>query len=334
MTAHTRVLPLILLLACAPSAPPASSSAEAPAPSSAPSVGADLPSTAASNATAASASPSASSPTPPSPAQPPARDEIVDLSRFFAPAKLTGSFLVHQPRTGRTLRYNPERLRTRFTPASTFKIPNSLIAVETGVASGPEFAIAWDSTKAPKEAWWPEAWTRKEHTLESAFRNSVVWYYQEIARRIGPERMQTYLRQFDYGNQDTTPRIDTFWLSGGLRISPEEEVRFLQRFHEGKLGVSARATAAVKQILVLEDSSAYRLSGKTGTSAEDPARELGWLVGYVERGDDVAYYALNMEGPGIWKNFSPQKRVSLAREILQSLGFIPEGAAPPPAKAP
>lgn len=225
------------------------------------------------------------------------------------------------PQLQRTVRYNPERSRTGFLPASTFKIPNSLITLETGVVPGVEFTLPWDSTRTPRQAWWPAAWSGSNN-LRSAFQNSVVWYYQELARRIGPERMRAYLAQFQYGNQDISGGIDRFWLTGGLRISPEEQTRFLQRFYTGQLGVSPGSTEIVKDILVLEETPEYRLSGKTGTAELSEGREVAWLVGYVERQGRVYYYALNLEGEGsvVWDR---GRRVTVTKEILRELGVLP-----------
>lgn len=274
--------------------------------------------------------PAAQAPAVPTAAPPSAhREDVVDLARFFASAEAAGTFVVVDRQAGRTLRHDPERARTRFLPASTFKIPNSLIALETGVASGADFPLAWDSKAVPRQPYWPDAWAQ-DHTLQSAFRSSVVWYYQELARRIGPERMQRYVRQFDYGNQDISGGQDMFWLKGGLRISADEQVAFLQRLYDGKLGVSERSTAIMKEIMILEDTPAYRLSGKTGTADVTETKELGWLVGYLERGKDVYFYALNMEGERVWEEWPPAKRAALVREILTELGLIPRDGARPP----
>lgn len=267
-------------------------------------------------------------PAQPSPAPAPAplqREEGADLSRFFPGCE--GSFLLVEGGTGRTVRYNPERLRERFLPASTFKIPNSLIALETGVADGPDFFLPYDSAKAPRQEWWPDSWA-KDQTMRTALRDSVVWYYQELARRIGPERMRDYVTRFRYGNADLSGGIDRFWLGGGLRISAEEQADFLRRFYDGKLGVSERSTRTLKEILVLEETPEYRLSGKSGTFEVSPTREVGWLVGYVERetaerGGKVAFYALNMEGERVWEDWPPRKRAELTREILRELGALP-----------
>jgi beta-lactamase class D len=252
--------------------------------------------------------------------------DTVDLRRFFD--GMEGTFVLWDAQTQQMRRYNPVRARTRFLPASTFKIPNTLIALETGVASGPDFTLGWDSVAVPAQPWWPSSW-RRAQTLEAAFRNSVYWYYQELARRVGAERMRAYLAQFAYGNQDLSGGVDRFWLEGGLRISPEEQVDFLRRFYEGRLGVSARATATLTEIMVLEETPAYRLSGKTGTADVTPTRELGWLVGYVERGASVSFFALNMEGETVWEAWPPQRRAELVKAILAEMDVLPADAAAP-----
>ncbi len=262
-------------------------------------------------------------PEPPAPASP--LVETVVLDSFFASVDGPGTFVLVDGQTGHIRIHNPERARSRFLPASTFKIPNTLIALETGVADGPDFSLPFDPNKTTPQEWWPEAWTQ-DPTLRTAFQNSVYWYYQEIARRIGPERMDAYVAQFAYGNQALTPTVDLFWLEGDLRISPEEQVAFLRRVYTGDLGVSERTTAILKAIMVLEETDTYRLSGKTGTAEVTPTREMGWLVGYVERGSNVYYYALNMEGEQVWEQWPPQKRKELVIAILKALLVLPADA--------
>lgn len=249
-----------------------------------------------------------------------ARTELPDISPIFKKANVQGTFVLLDAQTGQTLRYNPERARTRFLPASTYKIPNSLIALETGVATGADFSLKWDSTVAPRQSWWPSAWGQ-DHTLRTALPNSVVWYYQELARRVGPERMQSYVDRFGYGNQNISGGIDQFWLTGGLRISAEEHVEFLRRFYVGKLGVSERTTRIVKELLVLEQTPQYRLSGKTGLAGlGDPsAPRVGWLVGYLERDERVHFFAINID---IRKDEDAAARLSITKAILRELDLI------------
>ena len=255
----------------------------------------------------------------------PSIEKVVDLTDFFpAIDPDDATFVVFHPSSGQIIRHNAARAQQQFIPASTYKIPNSLIALETGVAKGAEHIIPWDSAVKPAKGFWSAEWSR-DHTLRSAIRLSVYWYYQALAREIGAERMQKYVNQFDYGNRDIGGGIDQFWLHGDLRISPNEQVRFLERMYNGELGLSARSTRIVKEILVLEENKDYRLSGKTGTADVTATRELAWLVGFVEREGDVWFYALNMEGEQVWEQWgSSSKRVALVRSLLQELEVLPD----------
>ena len=154
--------------------------------------------------------------------------------------------------------------------------------------------------------------------MKTAIRNSAVWYYQELARRVGKERMQHYVDVAGYGNQDISGQIDTFWLEGGLRISAEEQVGFLKRLYESELPFSQRSMDIVKDILVLEKTGSYQLSGKTG-SVQRVAPHVGWFVGYLEGGGKMYIFATNVaDGDGA-------KAQEITRSILQGLGLLHDG---------
>lgn len=246
--------------------------------------------------------------------------EQVDIAARFKEAKVEGTFVLLDGQNGQVLRHDPQRARQRFLPASTYKIPNTLIALETKVASGPEFSLAWDAKIAPRQPWWPAAWPQ-DHNLGSALKNSVVWYYKELARRIGPERMQSYLDRFEYGNRNMGGGIDSFWLTGDLRISADEQVDFLRRFYFEKLGVSSRSTRIARELLVLEEGPRYRLSGKTGWAAlgDDTQPAVGWLVGYLEREGLVYFFATNID---IRKNEDAAARMAITKAVLGDLGLM------------
>lgn len=256
----------------------------------------------------------------------PLRYRAVDLSAYFTRAGTEGCFVLLDPRRHEIVRYNPERGARRYFPASTFKIPNSLIALETGVADGLDFTLRYDPAATPRQDWWPADWTN-DQTLRTAIRDSVVWYYQELARRTGPERMRAFVERFGYGNRDISGPIDRFWLRGPLQISADEQVAFLQRFYEGKLGLSLRTMRLARELFVLRDLPAYRLSGKSGTWEVTATREFAWHVGYLERRGGVYYYALNMEGERVWEDWPPARRVELVVAILAELGVLPAAAA-------
>lgn len=232
----------------------------------------------------------------------------------------TGAFVLSDLKNKQNIRYNTERCKQRFTPASTFKIPNSLIALETGVIKDENVLTTYDKEKHPPEAWWPNTWSQN-HNLRTGIKNSVVWYYQEIAKKVGKENYNKYLKQFQYGNEDVSGAIDQFWLSSSLKISPNEEVEFLKRFYKGELSVSKRTTDIVKDILVLEKTDDYKLSGKTGLSSQqDDGKRLGWFVGYLERKDDVYFFATNLEDTS--REALIPKRIEITKQILRELGLL------------
>ncbi len=239
--------------------------------------------------------------------------DTVDLARFFP--DMEGTFVLYDPGAARYRVYNPERAARGYLPASTFKIPNALIALETGVVPDTSFTLG-PFPDAYRPAWRPRL------TLPAAFRASAVPFFQEVARRIGPERMQSYLDRFGYGNRNLSGPVDRFWLDGDLRISPLEQVGFLERFYRGELGLSERTTRLAKAIMLMVTAPGYRLYGKTGTAEVTPTRELGWLVGFVEREGAVAYFALNMEGERVFEDWPPGKRKDLVLAILRRLDAL------------
>jgi|WetSurMetagenome_2_1015567.scaffolds.fasta_scaffold313110_2 beta-lactamase class D len=262
---------------------------------------------------------SVSTPTPSQPvsaaATPsPASEVKPDLEKYFQ--GFNGAFVFYDLNSNQYLRYNPERCAERFIPASTFKIMNSLIGLETGVIPDENYVIKWDGTRYPIPAW------NQDHTLKTAIQNSVVWYYQELARRVGQEKMQSYVDAAHYGNQDISGQIDTFWLEGGLRISADEQVEFLKRLYQNKLPFSQRSMNIVKKIVVLEKTESYQLSGKTGSGQRITPHE-GWFVGYLETKGNVYFFATNFESssPDGLANGDMAKKMS--GNILRGLGLLP-----------
>jgi len=238
----------------------------------------------------------------------------LELADLFGPVE--GTFVCTNLATGQTLRYNPDRAAKRLGPCSTFKIPNSLIALDCGVAADEFHRIRWDKQKYPAEGFFPKPWQR-DHHLQTALQNSVVWYYRELALAIGEERMVRALARMDYGNRDISGGLDRFWLDNSLQISADEQVVFLKKFYLGELGFAPRATEIVKRILVLEQGDGYRLSAKTGSNGKG----LGWLVGYLERGDDVWLFAFNGQWPADTSVLG--QRLPLVKSIFARMNILP-----------
>ena len=246
-----------------------------------------------------------------------------DLSSFFK--GINGAFVVYDLKNDRYVRYNEQRCRERFSPKSTFKIPNSLIGLETGVIRDAEFVIQWNREKYPPQANWnlePFVHWGKDQTLRSAIKYSVLWYYRELALQVGEQSMRKNVKAFNYGNGDTSGRVDNFWLNNVLKISADEQVEFLKAFYTGRLPVSKRSTAIVKDILVYEKAANYQLSAKTGGGAIDEGIFIGWFVGYLESNGTVYFFATNIEGKSYLE--IRDKRIELTKQILKSLGYLPK----------
>ncbi len=258
--------------------------------------------------------PTQSKPMPPTTTASPVSVTKPELGKYFRGSR--GAFVLYDLNGDQTIRYNPERCAERSLPASTFKILNSLIGLETGVIPDENYVIKWDGTQYDIPSW------NQDNTLTTAIQNSVVWYYQELARRVGNERMQSYVEAARYGNQNITGQIDTFWLEGGLRISADEQVEFLKRLYQGDLPFSSRSMDIVKEILVLEKTDSYQLSGKTGSVQRITPHE-GWFVGYLETSGNVYFFATNYEtsSPDGFANGDTARKISL--DILKGLGVLP-----------
>jgi beta-lactamase class D len=196
------------------------------------------------------------------------------VTDLFKQNGVDGTFVILDPATGEIQATDAKLAETGFLPASTYKLPNTLIGLETGVVPDEHFSLKWDGKDRGRAAW------NRDQDLVSALRDSVFWYYQEIARRVGVRRMQAWLDKLDYGNRKLTcggkPCVDEFWLLGDLRITPLQQVEFLRRLRAGKLPVTAEHRDLLLKIL--PDQGGFL--GKTGTTHQD-GHLIAWLVGYA-----------------------------------------------------
>jgi beta-lactamase class D len=223
------------------------------------------------------------------------------------------AFVWVDPAAGTAACHGPAARRR--VPASTFKIPHALIALDAGVLDGPDARLEWNPEKYPREDWWPAEWAR-DHSLASALEHSVVWYYREVAELVGAERERAYLEALRLGNAAVGDNPTSFWLVGPLEISAEEQVVFLRSLWAGTLPASAEAQTQTRNMIsVLTQSDGERVLGKTGTGRTEQG-SLNWLVGVVERPQGPAFYAFWIETDG-W--IPPQRRLGLLERLRADL---------------
>lgn len=203
-------------------------------------------------------------------------------------------------------------------PASTFKIPNSIIGLETKVVDDKQTIFKWNGEERFLKSW------EADLTLQQAFQRSCVPCYQEVARKIGVKRMNQYLEQLQYGSiKVDSVNLESFWLQGNAHINMFQQIDFLKRLREETLPISQQTFAIVKKIMILKQTEKYTLRGKTGWSIEEDHHN-GWFVGYVESGDQAFFFATNIEpisNTFDQKNFQ-KSRKELTYKALQQFNIL------------
>lgn len=241
-------------------------------------------------------------------ADPPVRVDR-DLEHLFDRHGVTGAFAMRNIDTGEMLVVFPTRIEERRIPASTFKIANSLIALETGAVGDVDEIIPFGGKPQPIKAW------ERDMPMREAIAVSNVPIYQELARRIGLEAYADWLARLQYGNRQTGDNLERFWLDGPLAISPLEQINFLTRLIRDALPASVEHQQTVRDLIFLESNDRGSLYGKTGWSvASDP--QIGWWVGWVERDDTAYVFALTID---MASRADAGKREALGRDLLQAL---------------
>ncbi len=250
----------------------------------------------------------------------PVSEEIaqnLNFGQHFQELGVEGSIIITELNGDRLWQHNPQRNQTAFPTASTFKILNSLIALETGVISNELAVLTWDGIPRAIPTW------NRDLNLKEAFKLSAVWFYQVLARRIGYERMQQWITQVGYGNQNigTAEEIDQFWLQGTLQITPEQQVQFLRRLYENDLPFSEQTLTVVKEIMIYEQTPDYTIRAKTGWFGfgNESLQNIGWFVGYVETGDNAYFFATNID---VNQPEDGPARIELTRRCLQDIGVL------------
>lgn len=226
---------------------------------------------------------------------------------LFKKYNVKGTFVLKNAKTNEFKIHNIERSTKRYVPASTFKILNTMIALQVSAISSIDDTIKWDGIKRGFEAW------NKDQSIRTAFPISCVWFYQELARKIGKKQMQKWITAANYGNCKIENKIDRFWLDGNLKISAKEQTDFINRLIFNKLAFDKNIQESVKQIMITERTDNYTIHSKTGWS-----KNIGWNVGYVETKDNIWIFALNIDMDDI--NMA-EIRIKLTYDILREIGI-------------
>ena len=231
----------------------------------------------------------------------------LELETIFKNKQVDGTIVIESLNTKKIYIHNDQRAETLFSPASTFKIPNTLIALNEGVVTK-DSVIVWDKKIREYEFW------NKDQTLQTAFKTSCVWCYQEFASEIGVEKYEKYLKELDYGNKTIGNDVRRFWLDESLKITAYSEIKFLKRLYTNDLPFKIEDMNSLKEIMIDEKNEDYTIRAKTGWEGK-----YGWYVGFVETKNDVWFFALNIDTKT--KDDLP-KRKEITLEALKIKGII------------
>ncbi len=240
-----------------------------------------------------------------------------DLQSIFDSVSVKGAVLIFDPQKNICISNDFERSRQGFLPASTFKIPNSIIALETGVVSNDSTLFYWNGEKRRLPSW------EKDLTFREAFHASCVPCYQEVARKIGVARMRHFLDEFQYGEMKVDSfSIDKFWLEGTSTISQQQQIDFLYKFYQRRLTLQKNTYNIMSRMLVIDDNDQYKISGKTGWAIRE-RNNTGWFVGYIEKENEVYFFATIVEPNTTFNmDFFPVIRSEITLKALKQLNII------------
>lgn len=238
--------------------------------------------------------------------------DLSEVVRSAGVSPETSALLIVRLEDGAQWMSGGPRIDTPYPPASTAKIPHTLIALEEGYADGPYAYFEWDGQERFLEVW------NQDQTLSSAFKYSVIWVYQQITRDLGYETMSAWIDQFGYGNRNigSPEDIATYWLDGPLETSARGQVRFLSKLAREMLPLTAATYHASRQVMLENSGENWELYAKTGFSGG-----IGWYVGWLQRvesGFERTYvFAFNMDIAS-WDDLPLRKAV--VRAALNEIG--------------
>ena len=204
---------------------------------------------------------------------------------FFINLSASESFIIQELGTGKIIQQKGD-LSSSFSPCCTFNIALSLMGYEEKILQD------------EKEPLWPynekyqafiETW-KAPHNPITWMQHSCVWYSQELTKHLGREKFQQYVKLFHYGNEDVSKEdsLTHSWLGSTLKISPLEQISFLECFLTQQFSLSSHAYEMTKKILYLETfPNGWNLYGKTGTGFLSSGFQMGWFVGFVTKEENA-----------------------------------------------
>jgi len=241
-----------------------------------------------------------------------------DLNKYFKESDIEGSISIYDLKNQTWKHSDESRAKEGSLPASTFKIIHTMIGLEEQVIDGIHDTIRWDGKDKMFKNYKITNWNQ-DTDLAMAFKNSTVWYYEEIAKQIKKRKYCRYLRKSKYSDKNlSSPREYDFWNFGALKVSPIEQIELLIKLYSEELPFSIAHQRLTKELMLENVADDYIIRSKTGWSYD--TQDVGWYVGYIELSENVVFFATRIEKPLTEEKVDFSKlRKSITKQIISDL---------------
>lgn len=226
------------------------------------------------------------------------------LKKYFDSSKVEGSFSFLNNQLGNITVYNMSLDTTRLSTGTSFKIPETLIGLQTGKIINENSQL--DTSKI---------------TLKEAFNKSSIPYFQSLAKIIGRDTMKIWLDSIGYGNKNMSNSLDSFWLNNDLKISPDEQLGLMSKLYFEQLPFQKYAQQTVENLMLQEDDSLYKLSYATGFGIDEKKNSFGWTTGWIEENRHIYFFVTFIKTPDNTKDLNAIG-IKISKSILKEMGFF------------
>lgn len=242
---------------------------------------------------------------------------ILDCDSIFK--QNHGAFVLYDFHKDNYKVYNYDNAKTEYPVHSTSKIVWSIISLEEKLIKNQDDVVLWDSIRYPRQSLFNKSWA-KNQTIVTALNQSVNWYYFDLLSLMTPEMVEKYLNNLDYKTGFKVEKVDYIWLTANIKKSALDQIDFLKRLYSNNINISEKTLEIIKAGLIHQRTDDYIMYSKGGLGPIDSQNQIGWYIGFVEKGKDVYFFALYVISKD--QALAGKLRIDYSVRILKSLEII------------
>lgn len=237
------------------------------------------------------------------------------LKKYFDTRNVDGAFTMLDNAKGGITVYNMELDTMRFSPGATFQILTSLVGLENGAITNDSMVVKWDGVRRSEKEW------NKNLIFKDAFKVNSEPYFENIAEKISRDTLKMWVDSISYGNKVLSNQLDSLFSNTSIKISADEQLGLVKKLYFDQLPFRKSVQQSLRDAMLMEDNSAYKLSYKTGDAVDTNNLPIGWVVGWIEENRHVYFFCTLVRGKKSDENISEAK-MNITRDILKDLGFF------------